>query len=469
MGCPQWLGTSVRGALVIGDVELFGDADQILLDEGLVEPPAALPTVGEPIDFWVPPSGHLGADWDREVGSVVGRILLGGGDSTCGFERTLLKARLTELPQALWGTVRRLQKPFLALQVLDFIEAHVCDLARKDGAFVVASSPNLPGSRWYVPAIHRRQYLKCLGGDPAFVAGIATRVRAAIRLAHEAAVFASWPHHLPKDLPACQPNPHGLWLCASWLGLAQRSIAEDLPEAALVGTSQRLWDGLPPSKRPAQVLHWGALSSNLTVALMGTRPRSARRLHVHEVETLGQPQALSWVRSRSHELPAQPETFEAIVCHLPPPGDGANQWRNRYKDLGTFGDAERHLPDMGRLGPRKWKKARRRLLTDLAKRLGPAAELVVFHPVAVRTVEVESGIWGYKPARELADGLPEDLEALDLEVIADILIEELNPVFVAPFGTSRCTWRCVIVRHAVTLGTTNPLINAAINEVISCG
>jgi hypothetical protein len=450
-------------------VEWIKDADEAFLDAGLVTKPDALPVEDGPFDFWMPPHGHAGADWDREVGGPVDRILLSGRESTNCFDRALLKSRISELSQPLRALVRKIQRPFLARQVLDWVEGHLNALAHKDGAFVNASSLNLPGSRWYIPAIHRRRYLKAFASNRSWVEEAQAKVRDAITLAHETSVFASWPRPLPTGLPSSSCPSHGTWQCESWLGLSQRSIAEDLPEGALLGTAQRLWAGLSASMRPSHVLHWGALASTLTLALMATRPGLGKPLHLHEVETLGQPQDLPWIRGRSQQVPVEPKTFDGIVCHLPPPGDGANQWRNRYKDLGTVGDSERSCRDIGRLGPKKWKKARRRLLADLAQRLGPAAELVVFHPVAVRTVEVESGIWGYKPARELADGLPEDLEALDLEVIADILIEELNPVFVAPFGTSRCTWRCVIARHDVTLGTTNPLINAAINEVIARG
>ncbi len=79
--------------------EWDGEAERAFLDAGLVTTLDALPVQDGPFDFWVPPQGNAAADWDREVGGAVDRILLSGGESTDGVDRAVLKGRISELPR----------------------------------------------------------------------------------------------------------------------------------------------------------------------------------------------------------------------------------------------------------------------------------------------------------------------------------------------------------------------------------
>lgn len=440
---------------------------------------------------WSPPTLDLTTDKSIErsfelaseviEGSPVADILPTTHPYDDRLEQLVCRQRVRELPRRLRHLVRQLHHRHLRLQMLDWFDSWVSKVAADEGQFREAVGPGMESTLWYVPAVHRRRTLEALDDERAFVDTVLDRVRETKALGHKLAVHREWPGFLPTDLPKATFPLAGTMNTESRVGLQQTSMIEDLPEGAHVRVARRIWSRLRgrrgerrdevqrllskaklktvgkqagSERLVGSVLHWGALTSTLTLALKATAPvtpegKEPRVLDIDEFETLGEPRALPWVRYRGARL--RDRRYDVVVAHLPPPGVGGNQLRNRYKDIQKATTRQRETEDMGRFGPKRWLKYRRKLLPELVRRTKLDGELVLFVPLAARAARRERGrrlpVWSYEPMPELADGVTQHLGELAMEVVADVLVEELYPIRQAILGKERSPWRCIVARH----------------------
>jgi hypothetical protein len=172
---------------------------------------------------------------------------------------------------------------------------------------------------------------------------------------------------------------------------------------------------------------------------------------IHEVDTVGQPQSREWLGRRLTRLPVHGE-YDLVVVHVPPPGEGANHIRNLYKDLPGPPAGDVHHEDLGRRGPRKWRRGALKLIREVMPKLKPNGELVLLLPTAVRTAPTVNGYpqWGYEPRADLLDGLVELLAEAQLSVVADLEVVEKNPLNQPFFVDHRCPWRFLLATPSIS-------------------
>jgi len=367
----------------------------------------------------------------------------------------------TEVPsdRAIAGRIRRLPSPLRNLfknlkdhghrsTLIDAIASGVRERVGLENTKYV----DVPGDIFktaYVPEVHRRAALARMAKDAQFLASLRREIT---RVKHDGHLINTYggPPRLASQLPVSQIPRIGPWKAESWLGLATSSLPESLPEEVVVALAQRAWRRFRNwgrHRRPAgRVLHWGALNGTFAFALQALAPRGVT-LVIDEVDTVGQEQSRSWKGPRSSALHENQRDYDLIVMHVPPPGSGANQLRNHYKDLASPTKHERSVEDMGRRGPRKWRRALQRLLTDLAPRLKADGELCLILPTSVRVAPQILGYpqWGYEPSAELLAGIVEPLINTGLTPIVDLEVDEVNPLEQPFFRARRCPWRLVIL------------------------
>ena len=421
-------------------------------------PGPALDVADEPVRRWEPPTTN---DEDEDALGILPTL-------GCGFafQRMAAKARLRELPDPLRRIVGKLRTDVLRLQVLDQIEARV-----EHEAIEACVHKNVMG--WvgdlsatpYVPAIRRRQILRLLASKREFVQGAQELVTETLRQGHVHHVWRTWPRPLPRRLPVTKLSASGIVTVESWAGLGAETLPETAPEGLLVLLARRVWRphrGQQGSRRNERslgwILHAGAQASTFTLALMATAPEGLR-WEVCELDNVGEPLSIPWIRWRSHELPAKADAaaielkpFKVAFVHVPPPGSNANQLRNRAKDLASppHEDEQRRLPDVGRLGPRKWKTKLRASLKEAIKSLHTPGELFLLLPTATRTNEIKNGRveWRYQSDASLLEGVRELLLGEGLTIDVDVAVCESNPVRQPFFGFDRCPWRLIIARRS---------------------
>ncbi len=411
----------------------------------------------EPVRRWVPPTTN---EDDEAVLDI-----LPDPPNEFAFQHTEVKARLRELPEPLHGIVRKLRTDFLRLQVLDRIEARIVHEAMEAGVHksVIAWAGAID-TTWHIPAIRRHQILRSLAGNPKFVQEVKDLVSDTLKQGHVHHVWRSWPRPLPKRLPVTKLPSKGSVTVESWVGLGAESLTETAPEGLLVLLARRVWrpyrgqGGVRREERSlGWILHAGALASTFTLALIATAP-AGLGWDICELDTAGEPLSIPWIRWRSHELPTKSgaadmklEPFKVAFLHVPPPGVHANQIRNRAKDLAAppHEEQQRRLPDLGRLGPRKWRKELRAHIKEVIKSLDISGELFLLLPTATRTTETKGGRveWRYEPDGGLLVGVRDLLLEEGLAIEVDVEVVERNPVRQAFFAFNRCPWTLIIARR----------------------
>lgn len=435
------------------------DFEKIIFDVTEPIPPTRLVDTVPNFTPWAPPDLPLELQLDHLIGGGVLDILAPPGESN---DARSLDRKLRRLPKVLRRPIQSLHTTWHREDLFALVEKEVkirAGLAK----FEEITVPGEIFTQAYLPEIHRRSALLAAAGDRAFVRVLE---KEALRLkadGHVVRLFGSLPRSLPA-LPAC-PLPHGgVWGAESWLGIANSSMPESMPEEVVAALAQRTLLRCPVrgGKRNSttrRLLHWGALHSTLAAALIAAAP-DRRDLAVYEVDTVGQTPALPCVRWRSAALPTE-GSFDLALVHLPPPGVDANNIRNRYKDLALPTGTEVHIEDIGRLGPRKWRRRAHKLLREVLCRVLPEGEVALVLPTSVRTV-VQRGRyaeWGYAPSAELTDGITELLAQEGWQTVRDLEIVELNPQPQPYFVTRRCTWRFMLA----TRSQTGSLLNQASN------
>lgn len=420
-------------------------------------PGPALDLGDEPVRRWEPPATN---DDDEDVLDILPEPA-----SEFAFQHAKVKARLRELPEPLHGIVRKVRTDFLRLTALDRIEARIVHEAMEAGVHksVVAWAGAID-TTWHIPAIRRRQILRSLAGDHDFVRHVRDLVTETLEQGHVHHVWRDWPRPLPKMLPATKLPSKGSVTVESWVGLGAETLPETAPEGLLVLIARRVWRpyrgqrGVRREERSlGWILHAGALASTFTLALMATAP-AGLGWDICELDTVGEPLSIPWIRWRSHELPTKSgaadmklEPFRVAFLHVPPPGVHANQIRNRAKDLAAppHEEQQRRLPDLGRLGPRKWRKELRAHIKAVFKSLHISAELFLLLPRAVRTTRPKNGQieWCYQFDAGLLEGLRELLREEGFVVEVDVEVIEKNPVRQPFFGFERCPWTLIIARR----------------------
>jgi len=132
--------------------------------------------------------------------------------------------------------------------------------------------------------------------------------------------------------------------------------------------------------------------------------------------------------------------FDAIVLDMPAPGEGIGaQLRNAYKENEG---PERHLPDPGRYGPRRWKQALQRSLNVLSGLLAPGGEAFVVVPGGVR----RGG--DYRADLSLFEDVPATITRAGLFIEKTFEMIEKNPVNQAFVAKNRPPMRLYVVHHA---------------------
>lgn len=360
--------------------------------------------------------------------------------------------RLRRLPAALRGILRSLKSDYRKRELLQRIEQTARARANRS-LFREVEIPGVLETEYYLPEIHRRAELERLASDPAFRRDLEEHLATIKEQGHLVRLFASWPRPLPQ-FPDCPVSMASLWETESWMGLADSAMPESLPEEAVVALAQRAWHRLAHGRRytlgtpEPRLLHWGALNSTFTIALMACAP-GPWTASVDEIDTVGQPQSIPWVRSRLPTL-TQPGPYDYAIVHLPPPGEGANNFRNRYKNLPSPVVDELSLADLGRLGPRKWRKRARTLLKEIVAHLSASAEVALIVPTSVRIIERAGRYprWAYEKRESLAEGFGVLLESLGWRLQQKIDIVEINPLQQPLFETRRCTWQLILAERA---------------------
>jgi len=429
--------------------DVFGDLDEVELHEAATFPiddsPLPFDLAGPDLERWAPPSLPFDVEMDHLIGGEVLEIL--PTNSQDGEARDL-EREIRRLPRQLGSIARALNDVSHRAALVGAIDGEVCKAAAPT-ALRYVEVPGVIYKASYVLEIHRRAALTKLAMDAAFVDKLKCRVDQIKRQGHLVNTYGGSPVSIP-ELPSCAVPSVGPWNAESWLGLSTSSLPEAMPEEIAVAIAQRTWrrfshhGGRARRPRLARVLHWGALNGTLAFALQSTAPRG-RTLVIHEVDSVGQPQSREWKGQRFRGLPVHGE-YDLVVVHVPPPGEGANHIRNRYKDLAGPPDGDVHLEDLGRRGPRKWRRSVLKLIKEVTPRLKANGELVLLLPTAVRTAPAINGYpqWGYEQRADLLTGIVELLVEAQLSVVADVDVVERNPINQPYFVDRRCPWRFVI-------------------------
>jgi len=434
------------------DGESFDDViaslDEVELHEAPDSPvddsPLSFDLSGYALERWAPPP----LPFDVEMDHLIGGDVLEISPSPRDREARDLEREIRRLPRPLGSIVGALNDAPHRAGLMAFIEHEV----RKEATPTALRHVEVPGALYkasYLLEIHRRAALAKLATSAAFVSHVKARVDQIKRQGHLVNTYGGSPVSIP-DLPSCPVPLAGPWNAESWLGLSTSSLPEAMPEGVAVAIAQRTWRRFAHVGRRAQsapvarVLHWGALNGTLAFALQCTSPLGLT-LAIHEVDTVGQPQSREWKGQRFRRLPVHGE-YDLVVVHAPPPGEGANHIRNRYKDLAGSLDGDVHLEDLGRRGPKKWGRGVMKLINEVAPKLKPDGELVLLLPMAVRTAPKVNGYpqWGYEPRTDLLAGIVELLANHQLRVVADLAVVEENPLNQPFFVDRRCPWRFVI-------------------------
>lgn len=422
------------------EVELH-DADGFQVDDS----PLPFDLSGPNLERWAPPPLPFDVEMDHLIGGdVLGILPTNPQDG----ETRDLDREIRRLPRLLGSIVRTLSDAPHRADLVAFIGREV----RKAAALTALRYVDVPGAVYktsYLPEIHRRAALTRLATDTAFVNQLKTRVEQIKRRGHLMNTYGGSSVAIP-ELPLCSVPAVGPWHAESWLGLSTSSLLEAMPEEVAVAVAQRTWRRYSQLKgrsrmQPAgRVLHWGALNGTLAFALHITAPLGLT-LMIHEVDTVGQPQSREWLGERFTRLPVHGE-YDLVVVHIPPPGEGANHIRNLYKDLAGPPAGDVHLEDLGRRGPKKWRRSVLKLIKEVTPRLKASGELVLLLPTAVRTAPMVNGYpqWGYEPRADLLTGIVELLKEAQLSVVADVDVVEINPINQPYFVDRRCPWRFVI-------------------------
>jgi hypothetical protein len=406
------------------------------------EPPLPFADSDEQLfDRWEPPQVPLNIAFDHLVGAPELDLL---PEPTEPNEERALASRIRRLPRALRLLFNALKHHSRRDELIDVIETEARRRAGVDN-FRYVEVPGQFLKHRYVPEIYRRAALQEMAADKKFLDSVRADAEATKRNGHLVNTYADQPRQIP-ELPVCRIPPGSPWKAESWLGLSTSSLPEALPEAVVVAIAQRFWQRFRHAqlgRRPiARVLHWGALHGTFAVALEALAPKRLT-LEIDEIDTVGQDGFRSPAIRRSTELYDAHANYDLILVHAPPPAAGANQMRNRYKDLANPSGGEREHKDIGRLGPRKWRKHVKQLLACLPRRLKPTGELYIVLPTAMRVAPCIGRYphWGYDASPLLIDGLVEPLTTPDLKHALETDIEEVNPLEQPFFRRLRCPWR----------------------------
>jgi hypothetical protein len=391
---------------------------------------------------WAPPQLDMELQLDHLIGGGVLDVL---SPPAVVSEIRVLNRQIRRLPETLRRSIESLRTSWHRARLFELVEKEM----KMRGGTSSLRELELPGELFthsYVPEIYRRAALRKLAMDTNFMRTLETEAATTKMEGHLVRLFSGGPRRLP-ELPQCTIPEHGVWKAESWLGLALSSMPEAIPEEVVTALAQRALLRYPAGRRRAarrRILHWGALHSTLAVAIEALAPDRSE-LEVYEVDTVGQTPPMPRVRWRSTALPVE-GTFDQALIHLPPPGESANNLRNRYKNLALPKGNELQIEDIGRLGPRKWRRRTFKLLREVLARVKREGEVALVLPTSVRTVTRQGrhSEWGYSGRTELTDGVTELLAEQGWHVTRDLDVVEMNPQPQPFFVTRRCTWKLML-------------------------
>lgn len=426
------------------------DFEQVIFEVDEPVPPTRLVDNVPHFSPWTAPKLSLELEFDHLLGGGVLDLVPPAAEIN---EARSLERKLRRLPKALRRPIESLRTMWHRESLFALVEKEVKIRAGLE-KFEEITVPGEIFTQAYLPEIHRREALHAAAADRKFVRLLK---KEALRLkadGHVVRLFGSLPRALPA-LPPCLVPQGGVWRAESWLGLANSSMPESIPEEVVAALAQLTLLRCPArggrkNSTTRHLLHWGALHSTLAAALIATAPERDD-LAVYEIDTVGQTPALPSVRWRSVALPAN-VNFDLALVHLPPPGVDANNIRNRYKNLALPTGTEVRIEDIGRLGPRKWCRRVHKLLREVLCRVVPEGQVALVLPTSVRTVVRRRRYpeWGYSPCTDLTDGITELLAQEGWQTVRELEIIELNPQPQPFFITRRCTWRFMLAKRSQT-------------------
>lgn len=361
------------------------------------------------------------------------------------WERFEDRCRLRRLPRSIRRQLRHVRNSYQRGEPLRVVEQRIAEIAKREGLLRRTADTGLR-ERDYVPAIHLRQIHRQLLRDRAFVTHMGNEIKSALQDGNRDRRLP--PYDYPSALPDCRPPSRGVWFVRSDLGFGLSTQFEGKPEGFAVGIAQRAWErkfattvgtgdlGLT-EEGSLTVLDWGSFGGMTTHSLVSARP-SCFSLGVYEQDVIGE------VTESPYALPlndlSDEQRFDLIVVTVPPPGRGGMyQYRNRYKNA-----EQRHAIDMGTMGPTRWAKRLRYLVTDLPPLLADSGEIVLLVPESVR---VDGN---YESAPRLLEGLSGLLVEQGLVVTHDVPVVETPPRAQPFVGTNRPARRCIIAGRPAT-------------------
>jgi hypothetical protein len=367
--------------------------------------------------------------------------------TNANWQRFEDRCYVRRLPEPLRRQLRRIHNPCLLTEPLKLVLSRVDEIAaREELVRHVGDEAFFPRS--YIPAIHLRRIHRQIMRDETLVAHVRNEVDLALEDANRDRRLEVAERGYPTRLPNCRPPATGTWVVRSELGFGLASQFEGKPEGLAVGLAQRTWDrsalgacgdredvGLDEHVH-LKVLDQGSFGGMTSHALAATKP-SYDMVTVYETDSIGEVTKSPFVVAAEDTSEADTTPCDLIVINVPPPGkDGSFQYRNRFKT-----PSQRHLFDMGNVGPKRWRSGLHRLLRVLALLLAQDGEMVLLLPESVRVER------SYEPSPQLLDGLRELLVAQGLVITHDVEVIETRPAPQPFVGTNRPARRCVIAQH----------------------
>lgn len=362
------------------------------------------------------------------------------------------RQRLRLLPARLRHQIGRVRNTYHRGAVLQTVTGWMNELAERQGVRQVTGEPEFPIR--YVPAIHRGAIVRALLKDQTFVTHVRNEVDAVLAAANRDRVQAAVERGVPKLLPNCRPPKAGTWNCNADIGLGTATIFEAKPEAFVVGIAQRTWaqidaafgdDADLTTKTGVRVLDIGSFPGSTTLALAATMPADAT-LRTYEVDTVGEPTNLPYVKYSGQHLPETDKPFDLIVANIAPPTkDGLSQYRHRYKEVRNHRElGERRTFDFGNVGLKRWTRGLGWLLANLRGRLTETGELVLLVSTSVRVRN------GYEPMDLDPTVIPEMLDLCGFDITHDLTVVETHRLPQPFVVEERPGRRCLIARPTVT-------------------
>ncbi|MEN9674452.1 MAG: hypothetical protein RIS76_348 [Verrucomicrobiota bacterium] len=335
---------------------------------------------------------------------LANRDLLPPLGSTWDAEKRQQNAVIAQLPRRLQRLVRRVRQTHFRQTLLDIINVEVRCLAAADGRVFQFQETA------YEPSVDLRKYWSTIADNSVITRRLYDEAKTkTAQAAYDQTWFAA---RAPQEFSPVKELPFdGRMEAASWAGLTTRTLPHRPPEGLLLAIAKWFWrrHGNAPEKS-LLVLDWGAGNSPFSRALVVTNPsvvpadvsdmtfevETAKKVHgerrwiaetettdgiwVDEVEMMGEPSEVPIVRHR-YAASASSDRYDLLLVQLPPPCVARGGHRDWHKDRGSSEVARVLLPDLGRLGPRRWKASVTRILPTLCSAMADAGDIVVLVPL----------------------------------------------------------------------------------------